>query len=558
MEIEEIARKYALRNAVDHDGECNPGAVIGKMFAEEEFENKGEVQQKAQEVCQEVNELSLEEQEAELESYEFEEEEEDEHDPIPDLQDAEEGEVVLRLAPNPNAPPHIGHGRMAVINGELKEKYDGKLILRYDDTDPQTKRPLKTEEYDAYKMQREDFEWLGYEIDEVRYSSKNFDTYIEYAEDLIEMEKAYVCQCSQEEGQKYRKEGEACPHRNQDADENMELWKKMKEGGLNEGGAVLKIKTDMQHKNPAVRDFVAFRIIENPDHPITGDKYRVWPMLDFQGAIEDHEMGTTHIFRGKELRASADRQKYIYNYFDWEYPHVNHWGDVQISGFNAPVSSSTLSEMIKDGELKGWDDPRAPTLRALRRRGFRPEAIRKFFVEMGVTETNIDASIETLETENTRVIDSDTERRYFVSNPVELEISGVPEDTKVEISRHPEKDIGERTFSLEREDGDITVLVEGEDLEDGLIRLKGLCNVRIEDGSAEFVEGDHTVVLENNGDIVHWVPEDAETAEVYMPDGEVLEGRIEPSEFEIDDMYQFERFGFVRCDAENSFYYAHQ
>jgi len=558
MEIEEIARKYALRNAVDHDGECNPGAVIGKMFAEEEFENKGEVQQKAQEVCQEVNELSLEEQEAELESYEFEEEEEDEHDPIPDLQDAEEGEVVLRLAPNPNAPPHIGHGRMAVINGELKEKYDGKLILRYDDTDPQTKRPLKTEEYDAYKMQREDFEWLGYEIDEVRYSSKNFDTYIEYAEDLIEMEKAYVCQCSQEEGQKYRKEGEACPHRNQDADENMELWKKMKEGGLNEGDAVLKIKTDMQHKNPAVRDFVAFRIIENPDHPITGDKYRVWPMLDFQGAIEDHEMGTTHIFRGKELRASADRQKYIYNYFDWEYPHVNHWGDVQISGFNAPVSSSTLSEMIKDGELKGWDDPRAPTLRALRRRGFRPEAIRKFFVEMGVTETNIDASIETLETENTRVIDSDTERRYFVSNPVELEISGVPEDTKVEISRHPEKDIGERTFSLEREDGDITVLVEGEDLEDGLIRLKGLCNVRIEDGSAEFVEGDHTVVLENNGDIVHWVPEDAETAEVYMPDGEVLEGRIEPSEFEIDDMYQFERFGFVRCDAENSFYYAHQ
>jgi len=447
---------------------------------------------------------------------------------------------------------------MAVINGELKEKYDGKLILRYDDTDPQTKRPLKTEEYDAYKMQREDFEWLGYEIDEVRYSSKNFDTYIEYAEDLIEMEKAYVCHCSQEEGQKYRKEGEACPHRGQSADENMELWKKMKEGGLNEGDAVLKIKTDMQHKNPAVRDFVAFRIIENPDHPITGDKYRVWPMLDFQGAIEDHEMGTTHIFRGKELRASADRQKYIYNYFDWKYPHVNHWGDVQISGFNAPVSSSTLSEMIKDGELKGWDDPRAPTLRALRRRGFRPEAIRKFFVEMGVTENNIDASIETLETENTRVIDSDTERRYFVSNPVELEISGVPEDTKVEISRHPEKDIGERTFSLEREDGDITVLVEGEDLEDGLIRLKGLCNVRIEDGSAEFVEGDHTVVLENNGDIVHWVPEDAEAAEVYMPDGEVLEGRIEPSEFEIDDMYQFERFGFVRCDAENSFYYAHQ
>jgi len=558
MNVEKIARKYALKNAVEHEGKCNPGAVIGKIFAEEDFENKGEVQQKTQTVCQKVNELSLEKQEEELGSYEFEEEEEDEHDPIPDLEDAEEGEVVLRLAPNPNAPPHIGHGRMSVINGELKQKYDGKLILRYDDTDPQTKRPLKNEEYDAYQMQKEDFEWLGYEIDEVRYSSKNFDTYIEYAEDLIKLEKAYVCQCSQEEGQKYRKEGEACPHRDQTSDENMKLWKKMKEGGLNEGEAVLKIKTDMNHKNPAVRDFIAFRIIENPDHPITGDEYRVWPMLDFQGAIEDHLMGTTHIFRGKELRASAERQKYIYNYFGWEYPHVNHWGDVQISGFNAPVSSSTLKKMIENSELDGWDDPRAPTLRALRRRGFQPEAIRKFFIDMGVTENNIDASIETLETENTRVIDADTERRFFVRNPVELEISEVPQDTKVEIPKHPENDMGERNFPIRIEDGKITVLIEEEDLEDGLIRLKGLCNVQIEDGEGKFVEGDHTVALENNGNILHWVPEDSETAEVHMPNGEMLEGRIEPSNYEKNQIYQFERFGFVRNNAEKVFYYAHQ
>ena len=109
MKLEDIARKYALKNAVDHGGECNPGAVIGKIFAEEDFENKGEVTQAAQKVCQEVNGLSLEEQEKELEEFEFEEEEEDEHDPIPDLDVDEAEEVVVRFATNPNGPPHIGH-----------------------------------------------------------------------------------------------------------------------------------------------------------------------------------------------------------------------------------------------------------------------------------------------------------------------------------------------------------------------------------------------------------------------------------------------------------------
>ncbi|MFB6158958.1 MAG: glutamate--tRNA ligase family protein, partial [Candidatus Nanohalobium sp.] len=156
----------------------------------------------------------------------------------------------------------------AAILEQLSEKYSQK-------------RSLKTRE--------KSHSWLGYKPDEVRYSSKNFDTYIEYAEKLIEKEKAYICQCSQEAGQKYRKEGEPCPHRDQSVEENMKLWEGMKDGGVEdedsagessgqsfsekipEGEATLKIKTDMSHKNPAVRDFVAFRIIDDPDHPITGD-----------------------------------------------------------------------------------------------------------------------------------------------------------------------------------------------------------------------------------------------------------------------------------------------
>jgi glutamyl-tRNA synthetase len=559
MELEEIARKYALRNAVEHGGECNPGAVIGKIFAEEEFEDKGEVTGKAQKVCQEVNELSLEEQEEELESFEFEEEEEEEHDPIPDL-DVDEGEdVVLRFAPNPNGPPHIGHARGMVINGELKQKYGGKLILRFDDTDPVTKRPLKNEEYDAYKMIEEDYEWLGYEIDEVRYSSKNFDKYIEVAEELIEMEEAYVCKCSQEEGQKYRKDGEACPHRDQSADEIMELWEDMKNGGLSEGEATLKIKTDMQHKNPAVRDFVAFRIIDEPEHPITGNEFRVWPMLDFQGAVEDHLMGTTHIFRGKDLRASAERQRYIYDYLDWEYPEVRHWGTVEISGFNAPVSGSKLSEMIENGDLEGWDDPRAPTLRALKRRGFQPEALKNFFVEMGVTENDVDASVESLEKENTRVIDEDADRYFFVAEPEKLKISGLPEDLEAEMEVHPEHpERGVRSPELDFQNGELEVFIDSSDFSDGFYRLKGLCNVEIEDGKAEFREGDHKDALEEDADFIHWAPIYADKAEVRMPSGKTIEGRIEPNSIEVGEVVQFERFGFTRCDSPGIFYYAHQ
>lgn len=559
MELEELARKYALKNAVDYEGECNPGAVIGQIMAKEDFE-PGKVQQIAGKVCGEINEMSLEEQREALEDYEFEEDT-DEHDPIPDLEVDDEEKVVVRFAPNPNGPPHIGHARGMVINGELKQKYDGKLILRFDDTDPRKKRPLKTEEYDAYEMYQEDYNWLGYEVDEVRHSSKQFDKYIEYAEKLIEKEKAYVCRCSPEDGSDYRSNGEACPHRDRSVEKNMDEWQGMKDGSVEEGAATLKIKTDLDHKNPAVRDFVAFRIIDNPDHPINGDKYRVWPMLDFAGALEDHFMGTTHIVRGKDLRASTKRQKYIYDYFNWEYPDIRYWGDVQISGFEAPVSGSTLGNLIEEGELEGWDDPQAPTLRALRKRGFRSQAIRDFFIDMGVSENDVEASVETLESFNRDVIDEEANRYFFVKDPVEITVSGVPEDIKPEMPLHPDyPEKGNRSPELDRQDGNLKVLVEKEDAEEGFLRLKGLCNIRInEDGKAEYVEGDHTVAMEKDASIVHWNPVSSEDATVVMPDGSEIDGKLEKAEIKEDEVVQFERFGFVRCNdsAENIFYYAH-
>ncbi len=554
MELEELARKYALKNAVEHEGQCNPGAVIGKIFAEGEFTDKAEVGKVAGRICSEINQLSLENQKKEIDAYEFKEKEKEEHDPVPDLNNAEEQEVVVRFAPNPNGPPHLGHARGMIINGELKQKYNGKLILRFDDTDPVNKRPLE----DAYEMYKEDYEWLEYEIDEVRYSSKNFDTYIEYAEKLIEDGRAYVSKASQKEMQQHRRNGTASEYRDQTVQKNLELWEKMKNGSLNEGEAVLKVKTDLDHKNPAVRDFVAFRIIDNPNHPATGNKYCVWPLLDFQGAIEDYVMGTTHIVRGKDLRASTERQKYIYDYFGWDYPEVMYWGTVDISGFDAPVSSSSLGKMVQNGELQGWDDPQAPTIRALRRRGFQAEAIKQYFIEMGVTENDLEASIEGLEKANTRVLDEKVDRRFYVKDALKLEVREVPADLEAEIPVHPEfPDRGNRTPEINVENKRLNIFVEDEDVEDGFFRLKGLCNIEITDGVPVYQPGDHKKAIENDANFIHWVPESSKNAVVKMPDGENIEGLVEPAETQVGEIVQFERFGFARKDSEKVYYFTH-
>lgn len=550
MEIEDCSRKHALKNASEHEGKANAGSVIGSVIQETGAE-PSEVQEVVPQIVAEVNSMSLEEQREALQQFEFEEDSK-EHDPLPDLKDGEDQDVVVRFAPNPNGPAHLGSARGMVINGELKEKYNGELVLRFDDTDPRKKRPRK----EAYKMYEEDYEWLGYEVDTVLKSSKQFKKYYRHAEELIEQENAYVCECPPEKARELRRDGEPCEHRSQEPGENMEKWKEMKNGGYGEGDAVLKIKTEVDHKNPAIRDFVAFRIIEDADHPITGDRYRVWPLLDFAGAIEDHYTDTTHIVRGKDLRASTKRQDFIYNYLDWEYPEVRYWGRIEISGFEAPMSTSSLGEMIDADELDGWDDPRAPTLAALRKRGFKPEAIREFFVEMGVTENDVDASIETLESENRNFLE-DSDRCFFVRNPAEIEIEGVPEDLEPEVALHPDHpDRGSRSFDLEREDGKIKVLMEDEDVKDGFLRLKGFCNIEIRGETAEYVEGDHEIAMEKNADIVHWLPTDAEKAKVRMPDGSVIDGRVE-REVDFGETVQFERFGFARKDEDGSFYFAH-
>ncbi len=531
-------------------GEASVDAVTGSTFQDADGSPE-EIQRAVRSAVEEVNSLSDARVKEEMQEFEYEEQEH-EHDPLPDLEGAEDSEVVVRFAPNPNGPPHLGSARGMIVNGELAEKYDGRLILRFDDTDPRNKRP-RQEGYDSYP---EMFEWLGYEVDEVVKSSEQFEKYYEHADRLVSDGKAYVCGCDPETGREYRRNGEACPHRDRTIDENNDLWRKMKDGEISEGEATLKIKTEVDHKNPAIRDFVAFRVIEDPDHPVTGNQYSAWPLLDFAGAVEDHYTETTHIVRGKELRASTKRQKYIYSYLDWDYPNVRYWGTVQISEFEAPMSTSTLGEMVDAGDLKGWDDPRAPTLTALRKRGFQPEAIRSFFVDMGVTENEVDASLDTLKTENRRIVE-ESDRAFFVRNPRELAIHGAPNTLHAEIPLHPDHpERGNRKFDITSDQGNLRILVEPSDLENGELRLKGLCNVEVDGEQAHFEGDDYRDASSRNLPVVHWLPHDSKQGAVKMPDGSEITGKVERS-LETGETVQFERFGFVRKDSDGHIYYTH-
>ena len=380
-------------------------------------------------------------------------------------------------------------------------------------------------------------------------ASDRIPKYYEVAEELIKKGGAYVCFCEQEAFKALKDAKKACPHREESAEKNLEFWKKMLSGGYEEQEAVLRIKTDIAHKDPAIRDWVAFRIIKTPHpRPQVGAKYCAWPLLDFEGAVEDHLLGTTLIIRGKDLADSEKRQKYVYKYMGWTYPETMHWGRVQIHEFGK-LSTSGLKKAIAEGTYTGWDDPHVPTIRALRRRGIRPEALRKFMIDLGLGETDISLSLDTLYAENRKLIDPVSNRYFFVWNPVPLEIEGAePKIAKAPL--HPAKKemreipVGTQVLVCQ---SDAETLREGERL-----RLKDLYNIEITSVSplkAKFIGTDMELVKKEKARIIHWVPPDGIKVRLLSPDGEYTGIGERGIEKELDKVVQFERFGFVRIDS---------
>lgn len=544
-ETRELIEKYALQNAVKYNAAPNAGAVMGKLMGEHP-----ELRARAKEVSPLVNDVLAtvektgpEEWKKRLEAIAPEllvqlSEKKEPDKGLPALEGVVNG-VVMRFAPNPNGPPTLGSARGIIVNSEYVKKYGGKFIIRFDDTDPVKKRPM----LEAYGWYLEDCAWLGAEPDLVITASERIEQYYPIAEELIKRGGAYVCRCPQATFKEHKEKGIECRDRSQSIEENLDLWQKMLDGTLKEGDAVLRMKTDMHHKDPAIRDWPAFRIVTTP-HPLVGDKYRVWPLLDFESAVEDHLLGTTHIIRGKDLADSGSRQRYLYSYLGWEYPRVIHWGRVKIHQFGS-FSTSKLRKAIEEGEYTGWDDPRVPTVRAMRCRGIRPEALRKFMIDLGVGETDISLSMDSIYAENRKLVDPEANRRFFVWEPVSLNIEGdVPLLARAPL--HPTDERGFREIPAGNH-----LLICKSDLEDlkigDNIRLKDLCNIQItslEPAEGLFLGKD----VEKRTKIIHWAPFDGVVVRVMKPDG-VDEGIGEPGiAEELGKVVQFERYGFVQVN----------
>jgi len=543
MTLQDIIKRHATNNRVQY-GKASAKAVLGKVLAEfpEAKKDMKKLILEVKKITEEVNSLPFEK----LRTFEIEKAKAERK---PELTLPENpSEVRMRFAPNPNGPATLGSARGIVVNSELAGKYNGKFIIRFDDTDPKTKKPL----LEAYDWYLEDCEWLDSKPDEIYYASDRIEKYYEFAEKLIEMGKAYVCFCSQPEFKDLKDAMNECPHRETSPAENLKLWKGMLKGKYTDGECVLRIKTDIKHKDPALRDWVAFRIIRE-EHPRIGGKYVVWPMLDFESAIEDHLLSITHIVRGKDLMDSERRQRFIYEYLGWTYPVTSHWGRIKVEEFGR-LSTSEIRKGIEEGRYTGWDDPRLPTLRALKRRGISPEAVRNLILSLGINENDISISLENLFAENRKIIDPEANRYFFVSKSVELIVQGVPK-AKVKMPLHPGfRDRGYRELMLKPEKGALSLTIPQEDtkkLKAGdELRLMNLFNVRIQ-STGKGILAEYLPKKNLNVPKIQWLLNSI-PAEILLS-GRILPGLCEPAcrNIKVGEIIQFERIGFCRLEQKN-------
>jgi len=565
-ETRELIRKFALLNALRYGGKARPEPVMGKLLGERPHLKARikEVNSIITEVVREVNKLSLDEQRRLLEEKWPEaliRERVEEKRVLPPLPNAEKyKKIVTRFSPNPDCVLHLGSARAIVLSYEYAKMYKGVFYLRFEDTDPKMKKPVLR----FYDSIREDLTWLGCKWDAEFIQSDRLPIYYEHAERILKNGHAYVCTCKRKDFQEKARIRQPCPCRDLAPNENLLRWKRMLDGTYDKGKAVVRIKTDLEHPNPAVRDWPALRIIdtEKYPHPRVGSKYRVWPLYNFACGIDDHLMGITHIIRGKEHLTNQIRQEYMYQHFGWKYPEAIHYGRLKITG--ASLSKSTILQGLKNGLFKHWDDPRLATLAALRKRGVTPEAIQRLMIDVGPKTADVVLSWENLYAYNRKIIDPVANRYFFVRNPRKLTVKNTPRAFTAKIPLHPDHpERGFRSFTIKPKEGEASFLVSSDDADmmrrRRKIRFMELFNFQVEKVKkgrieAVFHSESYEEAKKIGAPLIHWIPEGSGiSCKVVMPDASVAMGIAEESckELHPDQIIQFERFGFVRVEDVN-------
>lgn len=568
-ELKEDIRKTALLNAIKHEGKAQTGSVIGKILGEKpDLRSKiKEISTLVNKIVEEVNTLSFDEQKSIVEEnwpealVKEKVEKEKRLPPLPNMDKYRQ--VVTRFSPNPDCVLHLGSARAIILCYEYAHMYKGKFVLRFEDTDPKIKRPL----LEFYDRIREDLAWLGCKPNEEHIQSDRIPIYYEYAEKLLKAGNAYVCTCQPEIFREKALASKSCDCRSLPIEEHLARWHRMQQGGYSEGEAVLRVKTDLNHLNPAVRDWPAARVIDAKKypHPRVGSKYHVWPLYNLACGIDDHLLGVTHIIRGKEHLTNQVRQEYMYKHLGWKYPEAIHYGRLKITG--AYLSKSKIVQGIREGMFKDWDDPRLATFAALRRRGITPEAIKKMIIDIGPKTQDLVLSWENLYAYNRKILDPTANRYFFVQNPIELTIRKIPEEYMVRLNLHPEyPERGFREYTIKPEGNEHAAAfwVSKKDIDTtktgSMIRLMELFNVKIEKVSsysaeASFVSNAYEEAKKGKAPLIHWIPVGEDMpCQVVMPDAAMSEGIAEKTckQLKQNTVIQFERFGFVRIDKNNA------
>jgi glutamyl-tRNA synthetase len=540
--MRELIFEHALRNAAQY-GRADVKAVLSKVLGERpEFRKEArKVKERVEEVVKEVNSLSKEEITKRAQAFAVERMAKEKRE-LGDLPGSTVGGVRLRFAPNPSGPLHLGHARAAVLNDEYARRYEGELILRFEDTDP------KRVDVDAYDLIRKDLFWMDIQPDKEVLQSERLGVYYDYARALFEKGAVYVCTCAAGDFKKLREAGTSCPCRmEKDTPNDFEMM--FNEYG--EGEAVLRLKTDFSHSNTSFRDFPLMRIVDAP-HPIAGDM-RVYPLMNFSVAVDDHDLNLTHILRGKDHILNTHKQGFIFDYFGWEKPIYIHYGLLKVEEVN--LSTSDIKKDIVGGVYTGWDDLRLGTLSALARRGIKSEAVRRAILDVGLTQTDISFSWKNLYSFNKDLLDPAADRYSFVDSPGILCVIDCPETTS-RNRLHPTFERGFRDTKLTA--GIQEFLLRKDDFDSldvgRIIRLMGAYNVEVVESDeikkARFHSSDLNVARKMGAGLVNWVVrKDSVGVEVLFPE-KVMSGFGEGGlrRVEAGEIVQFERFGFVRIE----------
>lgn len=436
-----------------------------------------------------------------------------------------EGRIVTRFPPEPNGYLHIGHAKSICLNfGIALENEGGVCNLRFDDTNPEK------EEAEYVESIKEDVRWLGFDWgDRLFYASDYFEQLYQYAVQLIKDGKAYVCSLSADEIREYRgtltKPGRDSPYRTRSVEENLDLFERMRAGEFESGAHVLRAKIDMASPNVVMRDPVIYRILHQ-SHYRTGDKWCIYPMYDFTHCLSDSIEGITHSLCTLEFENNRPL-------YDWVLEELNvdcHPQQIEFARLDLSytiLSKRKLLELVEQGYVTGWDDPRMPTLAGLRRRGYTPESIRDFCERIGVAKANSIVDIALLEHCLREDLNIRAPRVMSVLNPLRVVIDNYPEDyvEELEAENNPEDaSMGSRKVPFSR-----VLYIERDDFREDppkkFFRLSPGREVRLK--YAYYIKCDRVVKDERTGEVVELhCTYDPESRGGWTPDGRKVKGTL--------------------------------